>query len=255
MQTTPTPTQHRPMRLVASVAVIFLTATAAWAWTASRTVQGSGQVVTVNRSVSGLRGVSLELPAEVTLVQGPTASVTLETDDNLAPMVETVVEDGQLRIRKADKQGDLRATTLRLTVTAPTFERLAISGSGSVHAQALKAATLKSSVAGSGRLRIENLDADTFKASIAGSGDVDIAGRADKAELSIAGSGDYRAPKLQARQVKISVAGSGDATVYAQESLTVSVAGSGDVRYYGDAAVTQSIAGSGSVRHLGKLAL
>lgn len=255
MQTTPPSTPpRRPLRVAASLAVIFLTASAAWAWTSSRTIQGSGQVVTVNRNVSGIRGVSVELPAEVTLVQGATEGVTLETDDNLVSLVETVVEDGQLRIRKADKHGDLRTKSLRLTITAPSFERLAVSGSGSLRAQALKVTTLKASVAGSGQVRIDHLDADTFKASIAGSGDMDVAGRADKTELSVAGSGDYRAAKLLARQVKVSVAGSGDAVVAAQESLAISVAGSGDVRYYGEASVTQSIAGSGSVRHLGKAA-
>lgn len=249
-------TVSRRATLVGGIAsvVLLLGAPNALAWGFGPGVQGSGQVVTVNRTVSGIRGISLELPAEVTLVQAATEGITLETDDNLVPLVETVVEDGQLRIRKADKRGELRAKTLRLTVTSPTFERLAISGSGSLRAQALKATNLKTSVAGTGRVRIDNLDSDSFKASIAGSGDVDVSGRTDKAELSIAGSGDYRAAKLMARQVKISVAGSGDATVFAQESLTISVAGSGDVRYYGEAAVTQSISGSGSVRHLGKTA-
>lgn len=235
-------------------ASLLLSTPPAMAWGFASAVQGSGKVVSVNRNVSGIRGVSVELPAEVTVVQGATEGVTLETDDNLIALVETVVENGQLRIRKADKHGELRAKTLRLTITAPTFERLVISGSGSVRAQALKTASLKTSVAGSGRVRIDNLDAETLKASIAGSGDVDLGGRTDIAEFSISGSGDVRAPKLLARQVKISVAGSGDATVYAQESLAISVAGSGDVRYYGEAAVTQSIAGSGSVRHLGKAA-
>ncbi|MFO1263842.1 MAG: head GIN domain-containing protein [Rhodoferax sp.] len=251
----PLRTRFLHAKLLACIAstVLLLGAPNAMAWGFSSAVQGSGQVVTVNRTVSGIRGVSVELPAEVTLVQAATESVTLETDDNLVPLVETVVENGQLHIRKAEKQGELRAKTLRLTVTAPTFERLVVSGSGSLRAQALKAATLKTSVAGSGRVRVDNLDAETFKASIAGSGEMDVAGRADKTELSVAGSGDYRAAKLLARQAKVSVAGSGDATVFAQESLTISVAGSGDVRYYGDAAVTQSIAGSGSVRYLGKV--
>lgn len=254
MQTPQEPSKRAAVRLGVGLAAMVLATSAAWAWTTSQTVQGSGQVVTVNRPVSGIRGVALELPAEVTLVQAANESVTLETDDNLVPLVETIVEDGQLRIRRTDKQKDLRAKVLRLTVTAPTFERLTVAGGGSMRTHTLKAAALKTNVAGSGSVRIDQLDADALKASIAGSGEFDIGGRTDKAELSIAGSGDVRTPKLTARQVSIAVSGSGSATVYAQESLKVSVAGSGDVRYYGDASVSQSIAGSGSVRHMGKSA-
>lgn len=221
----------------------------AWGW--GSTIKGSGNVVTSTRSLSGFQGVELNLPAEVKLVQGPVESVLLETDDNIAPLVETVVERGQLLIRPAKRGENIQTKTLRLTVTAPGFTKLSVAGSGTIKAETLQTTRLQASISGSGDIQILKLDAGELAISIAGSGDFEAKGHADQVEASIAGSGDVRTANLQSKRVKVNIAGSGDAAVWATEALHISVAGSGDVKYYGDATVSKSIAGSGSVRRLG----
>jgi hypothetical protein len=226
----------------------------AWGWGNGNQTKGSGNIVSVSRTVSGIKGVDLEVPAEVTLIQGTTESVLLETDDNIAPLVETVVERGQLAIRLVNRRDGIQTKNLRITVTAPTFGKLSIGGSGSIKAQALQLASLVSSISGSGDIQINNLNVGQLDISVAGSGDFQASGQADSVEVNIAGSGDVRLPKLSSKRVAISIAGSGDAVVWARESLSVSVAGSGDVQYYGDPTLSKSMAGSGSVRRIGSTA-
>jgi hypothetical protein len=247
---------RRALFASAAAAAIALSASTAhaWSWGPANQTKGSGNIVSSVRSVSGFTGIELELPAMVTLIQGATESVTLETDDNIAPLVETVVSRGQLVIRLLNRRDGIHTRNLRVTVTAPTFSKLSIGGAGTIKATSLQAASLTASVSGSGDIYIDNLDAGRLNISVAGSGDFKAAGRADNLDINIAGSGDVHTSKLLSKRVDVSIAGSGDAVVSAKESLSVSVAGSGDVQYYGDPTVSKSIAGSGSVRRIGAIA-
>jgi hypothetical protein len=230
---------------------IMLASPAVHAWGWGGTTKGSGNVVTTTRTLTGYQGVELAIPADVTLIQGQTESVVLETDDNIAPLIETTVERGQLRIRLAKRGDSVQTKTLRMTVTAPNFNELAVSGSGNLRGEGLKAEKLKTSIAGSGDIQLDKLNVDELSIAIAGSGNFVASGRADSMKASIAGSGDVRTRTLETKAVKLSIAGSGNAAVWATEILKISIAGSGDVQYFGDATVSQSIAGVGAVRRMG----
>ena len=223
----------------------------AWDWGWGPKVTGSGHVITTARAVSGFTSIDLTIPADVKLVQGSTEGLSLETDDNIAPLIETVVEKGRLMIRMQKKTGSINTKVLRMTVNVRVIEQLDVSGSGNITADKLQAAQLKCGIAGSGDMRIGDLEASTLRISIAGSGDFLASGKTDTLEGSIAGSGDINTQSLSANAVKLNIAGSGDAAVWAKKTLKVSIAGSGDVSYFGDAEVSKSIAGSGSIRHLG----
>lgn len=214
-------------------------------------VSGSGTIKTETRAVSGFTGISLSVGGLVEIQQGSAEGVTIETDDNLLPLLETVVEHGTLKIRPATRNTSFRTKKLKFIVYAKTIESLDIAGAGDIRADALKASALKTSIAGSGDIRIKWLDADALTVSIVGSGDFVAGGRAASLDASIAGSGDIKTGNLESKAVDISIAGSGDATVWARETLKVSVAGAGDVKYYGDAQVKKSIGGSGSIKRLG----
>lgn len=227
------------------------TPAAAWDWGLGAKVSGSGNIRTETRNVSGFTEISLGVPGKTEIIQGGSEGVSIETDDNILPLIETVVEDGKLKVRFKDRNMSVSTKTLRMTINVKMIDSLSVAGSGDVRAAKLKVATFKTSIAGSGDVRIASLDADTLTLSIAGSGDFAAGGRATIVVGKIAGSGNVKIGQLAANSVKLSVAGSGDAIVWAKETLTISVAGSGDVSYYGDAKVTQSVAGSGSVKRLG----
>ncbi len=247
-------TRFVPAFTFACATLLAATPAHAWDWNIGwgvKSVKGSGVVKTESRSVSGFSEVSVSIPAVVEIIQGNGESVTVEGDDNIVPLVETVVESGKLKIRFAEKKISVTTKLLKVVVNAKTVEGLSVAGSGDIRAAKLQSAKLKVSIAGSGDVNIVSLDADTVKASIAGSGNFTAGGKAKTVETSISGSGDLKIGKLESDSVRVSIAGSGDATVWAKEALKVSVAGSGDVKYYGDAKVSQSVAGSGSVRRLG----
>ncbi|HUP30996.1 MAG TPA: head GIN domain-containing protein [Usitatibacter sp.] len=201
----------------------------AWA----ENVVGSGKAVTEKRAVSGFRAVAVSVPGSVELVQGGSESLTLTADDNVAPLIESVVEDGKLRIRFRER-GNLNVSPrvpIRIAITARVVDSITVAGATNVRATGLSTASLQ--------------------VTIAGSGDVHLAGKAEQLDLNVAGSGSVKATALDTQRTKISIAGSGDAEVWARAELRASIAGSGDVRYYGDPQIHRSVIGSGSVRRVG----
>jgi hypothetical protein len=228
-------------------------AASAWDWGLGfrNSVTGSGTIKSETRAVSGFTGIALSLSGAVEIRQGATEGVTIETDDNLLPLIETAVENGTLKIRAATRGTSFATQKLKFVVHAKTIDSLAVAGSGEMHAETLKTAALKTSIAGSGDIRIRSLDAGVLTVKIAGSGDFSAGGRAASLDASIAGSGDIDTANLDTGSVEITIAGSGDARVWARETLDVKVAGSGEVAYYGDAKVKKSIGGSGSIKRLG----
>jgi hypothetical protein len=211
----------------------------------------SGKVASESRDARGFSGVAISVPGKVVVRQGEPTSVTLEADDNLLPEIETVVEDGSLKIRFKRKLNVSGRATIRLLVVTPTINSLAVAGSGDIVAEAVRSQALSVSVSGSGDVGIARLDAQSLKAAVAGSGDIKVAGRVADVSVSVAGSGDVRAERLESRRARVSIAGSGNVSLWAIESLDVTVAGSGDIRYYGDPALSKKVAGSGSLKRLG----
>jgi hypothetical protein len=204
------------------------------------------------RAVTPFTTISLSAPLKLELVQGESESLSLEGDESALAEIETVVEDGTLKIRTKPKMTwSWSNSKVRGKVTARNIEALRISGSGDIAAATLRAAGLKLSISGSGDIKIATLSAANLDFAISGSGDITLGGKAEGINGSIAGSGDLHAAKLEVRDAKVSIAGSGDITVWATQSLAVKVAGSGDVKYYGDPAIQKNVAGSGSVRRMG----
>jgi len=222
---------------------------------AAERVVGSGRTATEARKVGDFEAISLNGSIDVTVRQGAETSVSATADDNLLPMLETIVEAGPsgpsgARLVVRWKSGTNLSTRnkVQVQIVTPRLVALGSAGSGDARIESFNTPSLKLSLAGSGDAALPGLRAEELQISIAGSGDVKADGQAARLKITIAGSGDVMARELRADDVSVRIAGSGDAAVQAQKKLAVSIAGSGDVIYVGDAEVTRSVVGSGSVK-------
>lgn len=220
-------------------------------WIAGGSVKGSGKLQEQQRAVGRFNGVALNVPGTVELRIGNTESVTIETDDNLLPLIETVVENGTLRIRQSRRNTNLRQTALKIVVYASNIERISVGGSGTVNASGLFADKLRFDVGGSGSIHAGQLDARLVSVAIGGSGNFSASGKTQQLTASIGGSGNIDAGRLAARDVQVSIGGSGEAEVWAKDQLAISIGGSGEVSYYGDPQISRSMQRSSSVKRLG----
>jgi len=216
-----------------------------------KSVQGSGKLQQQTREVGRFNGLALNLPGQVTLRLGERESVQIETDDNLLPLIDTVVENGTLRIRGSKRNTSLRAKSLKIVVTTRQIERISVGGSGNVDARGLHGDKLRFDVGGSGNITAHELDSAALTIAIGGSGNVTASGKTQQLSASIGGSGEIEAGRLAANAAQISIGGSGTAEVWAREALSVSIGGSGEVRYYGDPSISRAVQRAGSIKRLG----
>jgi hypothetical protein len=215
---------------------------------AASSISGSGHEITQNRSVGAFTTLRVEGPIDVHAHPGTPGALVVHAEDNIVPMIETVVDGQTLVVRLSSHATFHTSHDMNVDVSFQQLTGVAIHGSGNLRVDDLTSPQLQATISGSGDLRVAHAALGNVTTDIEGSGDMTLDGRADEARFSIAGSGDVHADGLAAKRVTVHISGSGDADVNATESLEAHVAGSGDVRYSGHPAqVNRQVAGSGDI--------
>jgi len=188
---------------------------------------GSGVAATQTRELPPFDGVELAGSNQVTIRVGSEQSVVVHADDNLLDRVTTRVSGGKLVIGN-EAGGFTTRSPIRVDVTVPAVNELALSGSGTIAA--------------------EGVDVDALAIALSGSGVVSANGRAQQIDVKLNGSGDVQLQDLVAHEVHAKMSGTGCIAVNATESLDASVPGTGSIVYTGNPpSVRKSVSGIGSV--------
>ena len=195
-----------------------------------------GPSVTRNVAWTGGDRLSIDLPADVTYVQGPEAGVVITGSSSLVDRIQ--VRDGRITADGPDEitvrwwAGGVSAwndrENLKIVVTAPAVTRFDLSGSQS--------------------LSIRAYDQPTLSIDISGSGDVAATGKTTTLDLDIAGSGEADLSELATTDASVAISGSGEARVAPTGTARLSIAGSGDITLTTrPAKVQSSVSGSGDI--------
>lgn len=211
-----------------------------------KSAQGSGNIITEEREVSEFNKVHLKGSGNVFLIPGEKQALTIKTDDNIMPLIETAVSGDKLTISHGKHY--LRPTVFDVFITVKDLAGVAISGSGDISGKGrFVTDTFYAEISGSGDMDLE-VETDKLGSKISGSGSIRLAGKAQDYRVSISGSGEINAFDVQAQTVSVKISGSGDCRVHAAESLDAKISGSGDVYYKGRPRINTKISGSGSLK-------
>lgn len=190
-------------------------------------VRGSGVAKAETREVGAFTRVESAGSANVAIQIGDKQSVIIETDDNILPLIDTLVKGDRLVISSHGRYST--RIGVKVTIVVPALNEARISGSGNITAS--------------------GVSAKEFDAHISGSGDIHISGSTDSLKASIAGSGGIDASKLPVTAADVSISGSGNIKLLAPQSLHASISGSGDVRCASrPKQIKTRVSGSGKVR-------
>lgn len=230
--------------------------------------QGSGNVKTESRTISGVTAVQLKTSGELSLSQGESESLTIEAEDNLLPLLTSDVSNGTLTLGIKPGSGLSATRPMKYTLTVKNLssivldasgsitaadltvpEKLSITndGSGSITMAALSASSTTIHLSGSGGLNITNLTSDSLVIQIDGSGSAQIGGTVSDQTATLNASGDYHADTLTSKTAVVKTTGSGSATVQVSDTLDAAVSGSGSITYSGSPTLTQKDTGSGQI--------
>ncbi|MBC8048346.1 MAG: DUF2807 domain-containing protein [Fimbriimonadaceae bacterium] len=232
-------------------------------------VNGSGESISEVRSVSGFTGVTSEIEATVYVTQGSEFEVRIEAQQNVLDQIRTNVSGNDLEI--SSERCINNSDPVKIYITMPVVNSLAISGSGSLITQnkittgdmdidisgsgeftsvdSIIASDISMDISGSGNMDLI-ANAPVLSADISGSGDVTIAGYGSSLDLNISGSGEMHTFNFHVLTSDVKISGSGDLEINAMDKIEGSISGSGDLYYKNSPIINISVSGSGEIIHV-----
>ena len=189
-------------------------------------VQGSGVRKTEKRDLPAFKSIETNGAFAIRVTGQQPASLEIEGDDNLLPLVKTEVRNGVLRIFNDGSYSATQAITVRITL--PDLEAISSTGAADID--------------------VTNVKNNQLTISWQGAGRIEAAGETQFISISSTGAGKIDTSKLTAERAKVSVTGAAHVDVYARQQLDVTVSGVGQVTYYGNpGVVNKTVTGLGSV--------
>lgn len=194
--------------------------------------EGSGTITTEVRNVGAFSELNIEGKYEIMLQEGTTPLIAVETDENLHPYIETVIEGKTLRIRNVENIEPSEHT--RLVITYRNIDEIRLGGAAKISNQGtLQTNELLIRVDGAGLVNL-SLEAKELELKLAGAGAITLKGSVNEQRLELSGAGSLDAAELQSKTCNIELSGFGSAQVFVTDNLEAEVSGVGDIRFRGD---------------------
>ena len=167
----------------------------------TKKISGSGNFINQERIIGNFSGIESNGSFDVVILESTTPSLSVFGEDNIISELETIVENGTLKVR-FKKNVNVRHSDVTITASTPTLKYLALSGSGTIKPQGRWTLNeLTCNLSGSGNITAL-VNAQVLKANVSGSGSINIHGEAKQSEYGISGSGDIRSFGLEVRLQK-----------------------------------------------------
>jgi hypothetical protein len=262
--------QIRRSAAIAILILVFLVSAVVAFFTRPSVTAGSGNLRAEERVVTDVRQVVLDNSGELTIIVGDEETLTIESDDNILPLLQADVNGDTLTLT-VQGGNSISPTALNYTLTVPTLTNITTRGSGNITGSITAGENLEVVVNGSGNVQLEAvMVSDLFEFTTNGSGSVQVAaltaaksfgtangsgditleGQVLEQELYLNGSGDYDGDGLVSATGIVEVDGSGSANVNVTERLTATISGSGSINYFGEPEVEANINGDGEINRL-----
>ncbi|NVI83716.1 head GIN domain-containing protein [Janthinobacterium sp. BJB401] len=240
-------------------------------------VQGSGQVSRDVRQVSNISALDIDnmkrIDIKIDVRVGPTASLVIEADSNLQPLIHSDVSGNTLRLWS---DTNIRSSNgIHVIYTTPQLKKINISGSGrlvvsglngddfsleqrgsmkselsgtvgrfgvtnggsgSINAAALASGNTDAAQNGSGSIQLGSVRGERINVAVNGSGSISASGAVQRLDANVNGSGDVNLAALRSDVAYLASNGSGDIDVTVQSEVNARASGSGRITVHGDPA-------------------
>ena len=202
-----------------------------------------------SRNLRNFDSIDLRISAHVALTQNPNYSLSIDASQRLLRQIVTRVVNRTLIIDMPGNYSNYNER-IALSISAPQFKNLSISGSGNMKINRLQGNHLNINISGSGNFEASRATLASCFVAVSGSGNVDLVGTSNFIDVSLSGSGHVDADQMRTSDAKARISGSGNVSFYATHRLNAIIAGSGNVFYRGNPSINQNLQGSGAVRRM-----
>lgn len=210
----------------------------------ARSIAGNGKVVKVQKEVSLFKEIQASGIFKLIIRQGEFAPLTLETDENIIPLITTDVSRGRLQL---GLKGDVNnLTTLTVYISIPELEKLELDGAASASLEnKFTSGSFRLKISGASKVSVSDFttkemnidlsgatkltgkfDANNFIAHNSGASKGVIEGAFENMILDTDGASKTEIDVRVAKSVKLSASGTGKLTGnITAESITARASG------------------------------
>lgn len=219
--------------------------------TSCEEIEGDGNVVTEQRSVSTFSQLEVNGVFNLYISQGDTESVKIETDSNLLKLIETKNYGNKLTIKMETEGKNLQATRINVFLTIKNIEKFEFNMIGNIETTtALNMGKVQIMGTGVGNSKLE-LNSEKVDGEFSTVGTVTLKGKIQNLTLNCSGVGDLDALDLNADTLVLTSSGVGNVEVNAEKEISITSSGVGSVKYKGNAVVKEMNAnGIGRVKKI-----
>jgi len=209
------------------IPIIVIAAVAIVAGCSRPGIQGDGVITTEDRPISEFSKLVVTGGYEIEWSSGKPA-LTISSDQNLLPLVETVVSGNTLQI---DSKEELVPTKgIKIILSSATLADVQLTGGISFKASQITGQDLK----------LEST----------GASEISVDGSVTNLEVNLTGASKLNAKSLQTQNATLSLIGASEADVTVTDSLKASVTGAGSLTYSGNPkSVEKNITGAGTIQN------
>jgi len=189
-------------------------------------IKGDGEIQSDTRSISGFSKIVVTGDYQIEWSGGKPA-LNISADQNLLPLIETVVSGDTLHIDSNEALAPTKGIVITLSGASLAVVRL----DGDV------------------RFEAHQVSGHDLKLESTGTSDISVDGSVVKLEANLAGASKLNARSLRTQTATLSLLGASDADITVTDTLKASIMGAGSLTYSGNpASVEKNITGVGSIR-------
>jgi len=192
-------------------------------------IQGNGKRELQKRQVAAFTSISTNgaFTIEVTCQKEP--SLEIEGDENVLDFVKTEVNSNILRLENS--QNYSVSEPVRVKISLPNLEGLAVTGAGHIDVKGLKN--------------------DKFEIDTNGAPAITVAGTTKMVDIAANGAGKVDAQNLHATRAVVDARGVAKVDLDVSDQLDVEISGPSSVTYNGNPTVNKNIHGPGKLTRKG----
>jgi len=210
-------------------------------------VQGSGVEATQEHaSLQPFKALSLSGIGVYTVSKGELSAVSVTGDDNIIPLINVEVREGQLHIGlKGSAQPKLG---VHVNIVTPSLEAVEVSGLVKLKSSHGELSLIE--VSGLASLEAQDLKGERLDVALSGAGEVTLIGEVKEMSVDSSGASVIDATALRATRGEVKLSGAGLIKVNASEALKVQLSGLGKVEYLGQPELEEEVSGLGSIKSI-----
>jgi hypothetical protein len=212
-------------------------------------LSGAASASSDERQVPAFDSVHIGGGLKATIEIGPRRPVRLEGDAEVLALIETVVEDGNLRVGfKPDTRfRGHREGVVKVTIQTPDLRAVGASGGSIVRASLTRSNRSEIHASGGSELHLRGIDAAQLAVHGSGGSILELSGSADALDLEMSGGTQLNGKELSVRDVDLQGSGGSQAYLRADGKIRGSMSGGSQLHVRGSATARVSTSGGSSV--------